>query len=183
MKKVIYIFLAMCIVFSLAGCAGGDNKPSSRDESVKSSEAQTAEDVSDKNEQPSDANDNKQDGRLAAMCAEAKDKLAFTVELEDQGNAPLYSYSMDAVASDAAGWCAMAGTQQIAVFKINDGMIDDAKARAKAYIDYLIDGYSSYGPQEVPRLKKAIIKNYSDVLVVCVCDDKNAEKILDETFD
>lgn len=172
----------MCVVFSLAGCAGGGNEPSSKNDSVKSSEAQTEEKSSDKTEQPSGDNDNKQDSRLAAMCAEAKDKLAFTVELEDQGSAPLYSYSMDSVASDAAGWCAMAGTQQIAAFKINDGMLDDAKAAAKAYIDYLIDGYSSYGPQEVPRLKKAIIKNYSDILVVCVSDDKNAEKILDKTF-
>lgn len=180
MKKVIYILLAMCLALSLFGCAGGNNEPSSNGESKKNNEAVSSEDKTAQNEQPSA--DDKASDSLAAMCAEAKDKLAFSVELEDQGSAPLYSYSMDSVASDAAGWCAMAGTQQIAAFKINGGMLDEAKSKAKAYVDYLIDGYSSYGPQEVPRLKKAIIKNYSDILVVCVSDDKNAEKILDEIF-
>ena len=69
------------------------------------------------------------------------------------------------------------------VKQLKSERLKEAEEKAKSYIDYLIDGYSSYGPQEVPKLKKAVIKTYGDTLVVCVSDDGNMQKVLDGVFE
>lgn len=177
MKKALYIFLTLCLALSLFGCAG------KTDDNTTTGGAKPGTTADSSAAQPESRTDTeKEDAKLAELCKSAKDKIKFSSELEDQGSAPLYSYSMDSAASDAAGWCAMAGTDQIAVFKIKDGMENEAQKKARAYVDYLIDGYSSYGPEEVPKLRKAIIKNYSGLLVVCITDDSGAQKTLDSVF-
>ncbi len=175
MKKYAMIFVSACLALSLAGCVSGSGK---NNETTKSADKQTqsAAQSSAENASTSETDD------ISALALSAVSKIKFSSELEDQGDAPLYTYSMESCASDAAGWCAMSGTQQIAVFKIADGKQSQAEEKARAYIDYLIDGYSSYGPQEVPRLKKAVVKTYGGILVVCVSDDDDMQKALDEVF-
>lgn len=174
MKKYAMIIISALLALSLAGCADSSKTDETTKGADKPSQSVTHEDETKA--------DNVESSDISALALSAKNKIKFSSELEDQGSAPLYTYSMDSCASAAAGWCAMSGTEQIAVFKISDGKQKEAEEKAKAYIDYLIDGYSSYGPQEVPKLKKAVIKAYGDMLVVCVSDDDNMQKVLDETF-
>lgn len=175
MKKYATIFISAALALSLAGCtSGGDEKTYTTKAAKTTSPSVT--------QSESESADTIESSDISALALSAKDKIKFSSELEDQGNSPLYTYSMDSAAVSAAGWCAMSGTEQIAVFKIAEGRQKDAEEKARAYIDYLIDGYSSYGPQEVPKLKKAVVKAYGDILVVCISDDDNMQKILDETF-
>lgn len=176
MKKYTMILISALLTVSLAGCASDSDKNNETTKPAdKPSQSVTQNDITNADNSASDD--------ISALALSAKNKIKFSSELEDQGNAPLYTYSMDACASSAAGWCAMSGTEQIAVFKIADGKQKEAEEKAKSYIDYLIDGYSSYGPQEVPKLKKAVIKTYGDTLVVCVSDDGNMQKVLDGVFE
>lgn len=169
------IFISACLALSLAGCVSDSDKNNETTKQAdKPSQSVTQNDITNADNSASDD--------ISALALSAKNKIKFVSELEDQGDAPLYTYSMDSCASAAAGWCAMSGTEQIAVFKITDGKQKEAEEKAKAYIDYLIDGYSSYGPQEVPKLKKAVIKTYGDILVVCVSDDDDMQKALDAVF-
>jgi hypothetical protein len=38
-------------------------------------------------------------------------------------------------------------------------------------MDYMIDGYSDYGPQEVPKLKNTVREIYGNYIFLCVCDE------------
>ena len=172
MKKYAMIIISALLALSLAGCADSSKTDETTKGADKPLQSVTQSDMT--NEDKSVTDD------ISALALSAKNKIKFSSELEDQGSAPLYTYSMDSCASSAAGWCAMAGTEQIAVFKIAGGRQKEAEEKAKAYIDYLIDGYSSYGPQEVPKLKKAVIKSSGDNLVVCVSDAGHMQKALDE---
>ena len=174
MKKYAMIIISALLALCLAGCADSSKTDETTKGADKPSQSVTHEDETKA--------DNVESSDISTLALSAKNKIKFSSELEDQGSAPLYTYSMDSCASAAAGWCAMSGTEQISVFKIAGGKQKEAEEKAKAYIDYLIDGYSSYGPQEVPKLKKAVIKTYGDMLVVCVSDDDNMQKVLDETF-
>ena len=160
MKKYAMIIISALLALSLAGCADSSKTDETTKGADKPSQSVTQSDMT--NEDKSAADD------IPALALSAKNKIKFSSELEDQGSAPLYTYSMDSCASSAAGWCARQ---------------KEAEEKAKAYIDYLIDGYSSYGPQEVPKLKKAVIKAYGDILVVCVSDDDSMQKALDEVFE
>ena len=175
MKKYAMIFISAVLALSLAGCADSSKTDETTKGADKPPQSVTQSDITNEDKNAPDD--------ISALALSAKNKIKFSSELEDQGSAPLYTYSMDSCASSAAGWCAMSGTEQIAVFKISDGKQKEAEEKAKAYIDYLIDGYSSYGPQEVPKLKKAVVKTYGDILVVCVSDDDSMQKALDEVFE
>lgn len=176
MKKYTMIIISALLALSLAGCASNGGKDNETTKGAdKPTQSVTQSDITNEDKNAPDD--------ISALALSAKNKIKFSSELEDQGSAPLYTYSMDSCASSAAGWCAMSGTEQIAVFKIDGGKQKEAEDKAKAYIDYLIDGYSSYGPQEVPKLKKAVVKTYGDILVVCVSDDDSMQKALDEVFE
>lgn len=175
MKKYAMIFISAVLALSLAGCADSSKTDETTKGADKPTQSVTQSDITNEDKNAPDD--------ISALALSAKNKIKFSSELEDQGSAPLYTYSMDSCASSAAGWCAMSGTEQIAVFKIDGGKQKEAEDKAKAYIDYLIDGYSSYGPQEVPKLKKAVVKTYGDILVVCVSDDDSMQKALDEVFE
>lgn len=82
--------------------------------------------------------------------------------------------------SDYDGDCAIyvstgATPEELAVFEITDNCSsDDIINAAKARIAKQTDGYSSYAPEQVPKLNSAVVYSGSGYVVVCVSADNTA---------
>lgn len=62
-----------------------------------------------------------------------------------------------------------------AVFEANDAdYVDDIEAAVQSQIDYLRQGYSSYGPNEVPKIDSAVVITSGNLVVFCICPDNAA---------
>ena len=74
-----------------------------------------------------------------------------------------------------------ATADEVAVFKCNSS---DAEAQVKkaveSRVEYLREGYASYGPQEIPKIDNAVILEYGNDIVFCICEDsENVKSIVD----
>lgn len=106
-------------------------------------------------------------------------ELQFGEELEKSESEVAYSvYGIDpALCSDACLYLGSGATaDEIAVFKCVDGeAVEKVKQAANSRLQYLLDGYSSYGPQEVPKIKAASVIGEGDIVLVCICE--NSENV------
>lgn len=70
-------------------------------------------------------------------------------------------------------------SDELAVIKAapsHEKEIDDA---IRYRVDYLREGFADYGPEEVPKIDNAFIKNYGSVYILCICENSgNAEEII-----
>ncbi len=72
----------------------------------------------------------------------------------------------------AAGYVSTGATaEELFVLEMAEGKQSQVRTAVDAHMDYMIDGYSDYGPQEVPKLKNAVIETHGNYLFVCVCQD------------
>ena len=71
---------------------------------------------------------------------------------------------------------------EVAVIACKDASgTEDAEKKFKAHVESQIELYESYNPEEVEKLKNAVIKSAGKYSVLCVCDDSGkAESILKE---
>ena len=87
----------------------------------------------------------------------------------------------EAQVAAAAGYVSTGATaEELFVIEVVEGQTADVKQAIDAHMDYMIDGYSDYGPQEVPKLKNAVIRESGNYIFLCVCDQpQQAQTVID----
>jgi hypothetical protein len=64
-----------------------------------------------------------------------------------------------------------ATAEEVFVIEAVEGQADAVNKAIDAHMDYMIDGYSDYGPDEVPKLKNAVRETHGNYIFLCVCDE------------
>lgn len=78
----------------------------------------------------------------------------------------------DAEVASAAGYVSTGATaEEVFVIETVEGQADAVNKAIDAHMDYMIDGYSDYGPDEVPKLKNAVRETHGNYIFLCVCDE------------
>lgn len=76
-----------------------------------------------------------------------------------------------------------ATAEEIAAFRFSSAAdAEAALVRVRERLDFQLAGYESYVPEEVYRIKNAVIKQEDCYLVVCVADKTKAEEVLRKYF-
>lgn len=141
MKKISAIFVAIAILFSFGAC-------------VK--EEKTNYDAE-------------------AVADALNSGLSFGEALEKSTADAAYSiYGIDpALCTNAAIYVGSGATaDEVAVFNCVDS--DAAKSVLEAVnsrVEYLKEGYSSYGPDQVPKIDSAAIVTLDNNVILCICDN------------
>lgn len=121
------------------------------------------------------------------LAAEIVAGLEFSDELEDSGTETAYSFygvepSMCKNASFFRG--SSATVDEVAVFDCVDG--DAAKEVllcAEERQQYLVDGYSNYGPEQVPKINTAVIKTIGNTVIFCISDTpEKLDKVIKASY-
>lgn len=104
--------------------------------------------------------------------------LTFGETLEKSTSDAAYSiYGIDpALCSDAAIYVGSGATaDEIAVFNcIDENAVNTVLEAVNARIEYLIEGYSSYGPDQVPKIEAASVITSAETVIMCICDNPEA---------
>ena len=102
-------------------------------------------------------------------------------EMDTAGICRILGLTDEEVAS-AAGYVSTGATaEEFFVIEIKDGKTDAVQQAIDAHMDYMIEGYSDYGPQEVPKLKNAVRDVIGNYVFLCVCNDPSqAKAIIDQ---
>ena len=79
--------------------------------------------------------------------------------------------------TSAAGYVSTGATaEEFFVIEAQEGKIESVQKAIDAHMDYMINGYSDYGPQEVPKLKNAVREVHGNYIFLCVCNDPSQAK-------
>lgn len=166
-KKALVMLLAGLLALSLAACVREGDSSSDGASQGSSSTAQTA---------------NTLDVETAAQAlldgADFDDELApiaermLTSQYTDLDTADVVTFKLY-VSASASG-------DELAVFEAKDA---DAAARIEASVrsrlTRLIEDYSDYAPEKVPKLEKPVLQVRGNYVVLCVSNDNaKAEQIL-----
>lgn len=148
-KKLSAVIIAVIIAFSLFGCT--KNKKADYDA----------------------------DKIAAALCSE----LEFDEQLEKSTPEIACSYyGTDSELCEKIAFYVGSGAtaDEIAVFNCVDSDAREKVSEAvNSRIEYLRDGYSSYGPQEVPKINSAAVITRDNTVILCICKNpENAESIV-----
>ena len=142
MKKITAIFLAFALILALSGCTGKETKNYDAD-----------------------------------VVADALNSgLVFSEYLEKSTADAAYSiYGIDsALCTNAAIYIGSGATaDEIAVFSCIDNESAESVMQAvNSRVDYLKDGYSDYGPDQVPKINSAVISKLADnTVIMCICEN------------
>lgn len=91
--------------------------------------------------------------------------------MDTAGICRIFALDQEDVVS-ASGFVSTGATaEEIFVFEVVEGRIDAVRAAIDAHMDYMIDGYSDYGPQEVPKLENAVRETHGNYVFLCVCKE------------
>lgn len=114
------------------------------------------------------------------LAKELVDNLTFAEELNKvDGEITLKRYGID---SDAVQECvSYAGTAAVAdevtVIKAND--VSAVSDKLNEHWDSQIKSYTSYRPEEVPKLENAVLYQYNDTVIFVVSEDHDdAQKLI-----
>ena len=166
MKKIIVFLLIFTFAFSLASCADtGDNGTS--EETVSEEAVYTASE--------------------AAQAMVSKLSFDGDLELSETPFNTLEKYDVDTSGITDIAWYVGSGAaaDELAVIKCaSEETFKSVEDAVNARIEYLKEGYSDYGPDQVPKIENACVKGYSnEVLVYCICSDSSeAGNMADEMF-
>lgn len=87
-------------------------------------------------------------------------------------------------ANDVEECAAYAGTKavvdEVAVFKASN--VENVKEQVEQHIDAQKESYSSYRPDEVPKLDDCVVTVSGDYVIVCVSEDSTAAKSIIEKY-
>lgn len=104
--------------------------------------------------------------------------LEFGDSLEKSGTEVAYSiYAVDPeLCTDAALYLGSGATaDEIAVFNCKDKeSVEHVVASANNRLNYLHEGYSSYGPAEIPKIEAAKVITEGLTVIVCICENPDA---------
>ena len=144
MKKIFAALLAVLMIFTFIGCAKSEPK------------FYEAEAVAD------------------ALSI----GLEFGEELEKSTAEIAYTiYGIDpALCTNAALYIGSGATaDEIAVFNcVDDASTETVFNAAETRLQYLYDGYSSYGPQEVSKIAASSVIREGNTVIFCVCNNFDA---------
>ena len=105
--------------------------------------------------------------------------LSFGESLEKSTPEVLFSiYGVDASLCTNAAFYSNSGAvaDEVAVFECTDSSASNEITEAiNNRIEYLRDGYSSYGPDQVPKIDKATVISDGNIIVFCICN--NSEEV------
>ena len=109
--------------------------------------------------------------------------LSFGEALEKSTADAAYSlYGIDpALCTSAAMYVGSGATaDEISVFNCTDTVAADTVLKAvNARVDYLREGYSDYGPDQVPKIDSASVITSGNTVIMCICDNpETVESIL-----
>lgn len=105
-------------------------------------------------------------------------------ELDGGGLERVYRIDAGDVA-DAAGYTGSGATvDQISVWKgVDTAAADRIWDALRSFLDTQIENYSSYMPDEVPKLEDAVLVRSGDYIALCVSEDpETARQIVMESF-
>ncbi len=152
MKKLVAIFTAALLVFSLGACS------SSKDKDLSIDPSSLAEEL---------------------LGTVTSDDLTQTAESMIPA---IYSIDEDEIDEAAAYTSSGATSCEVAVIKTNEeNEASDVEDKFQARVDSQENLYADYNPEEASRLKTAVIESSGDYAVLCVSDDPDeAKSILKE---
>ena len=114
-----------------------------------------------------------------ALADGLSSRISFSEELTDiDENALLRRYGLSADdVTEVYGYCGTrAVVDEVSVFKTDD--TKKVEDQVQAHLDSQIKNYSSYAPDEVPKLEDAFVTTIGDCVIVCVSNDDAANVIL-----
>lgn len=110
------------------------------------------------------------------------EKLSFGETLEKSSAEALYSlFGIDSsLCTDAAYYAGSGATaDEIAVIScIDSNAANTVLDAVNSHLKYLEDGYSSYGPDQVPKIQSAAVITSGNTVIMCICDNPDAVKPL-----
>lgn len=108
------------------------------------------------------------------------ENLTFGEPLEKSSAEALYSlFGIDSsLCTDAAFYAGSGATaDEIAVISCVDSNAANTVLDAvNSHLKYLEDGYSSYGPDQVPKIQSAAVITSGNSIVMCICENPDAVK-------
>lgn len=115
-----------------------------------------------------------------ALADTLNTELEFGETLEKSDANVAYSiYAIDStLCTDAALYLGSGATaDEIAVFTCKDkNSVEKVLTAVNERLDYLFDGYSSYGPAEVPKIENAEVITEGLTVIVCICENPDSVK-------
>lgn len=154
MKKIIALLIAFTMIFVFAACSGNKEDTTKNYDAIATADALNAGMTFGA---PLDKNDNPE-----SIC------IIYNIDPSLCTNAAMYSSG--AVSAD-----------EIAVFNCVDSAAVETVVQAlNSRIAYLAEGYSSYGPDQVPKIESAAIKTSGNTVIFCICENpENIDSVLE----
>ena len=161
MKKIFSLLLIAALTFTLCSCGGKEETPSSSADTSASAEA------------------------VSLSAEESAEQLLSQVEANadlEKSEFPLITlekYDVDTSGVSDICWYVGSGASadELAVIVCADSeTLASVKAAINSRIEYLRDGYSDYGPDQVPKIDSALVAEYGNTVVYCICEDSAAAK-------
>ena len=148
MKKIASLLMALALVFTMAAC--GDSKDGDKDFTL----------------------DQKK------LAEELLSEISFEDELSEVDAAMLYTGLDASAVAESLTYSGTGGTpEEIAVFKAASAdKVDGLKKMIESRNEELQISYAGYGPEQVPKLKDAVLETKGLYVVYCVGPDASAAK-------
>lgn len=177
-KKLLTLALAGCAVFVM-GCSGTPEASEVATPAVETS-ATVSQEASAAVQTGADAKVND----LAEKLNQDVEHGETLTKLDGAGLERVYRIGSEDVAA-AAGYTGSGATvDQISVWKAaDDAAADRIWDTLRDFLDTQIESYSSYMPDEVPKLENAVLERSGEYIALCISEDSAAAReIITESF-
>ncbi len=160
MKKIFSFLLIFSLVFVLFGCGTSSNTATENSTSDSKENSASVDEIA------------------TALLA----KVQFNDEIEENENdeKTCDTYGFDSsLVTDIARYVGSGATaEELAIFEcVDSSAIETVKTAIDERIRYLHDGYSDYGPDQVPEIDSAVVLTHGNIVVFCIC--KNPDVVED----
>ncbi len=153
MKKITAILAALALILSLAAC-GKEPEPS------QTTEPAYTVDVN-------------------ALAENIISSVEFSEKLENLSPDYAYkNYGLEDIRPEISAWGSSGAVVDcLAVFNAKDSNeVALIQSAVESTIDYLRDGYTDYGPDQVPKIDSAVVLTNGNCVVFCIAKDNNSAK-------
>lgn len=117
-----------------------------------------------------------------ALASHILQNVSFAEHLEEiDSEYAVSSFDLDPESCSAVCFNSSAAVADtLTIFEANDeSYVSAINEAVNAKIDYLKEGYSDYGPAEVPKIENAVVITEGRFVVFCICPDSGAaEKVI-----
>ncbi len=153
-KKIIALLISFAMIFAFAACSSNNEDATKNYDAIATAGALNA---GMSFGAPLDKNDNPE-----SIC------IIYNIDPSLCTNAAMYSSG--GVSAD-----------ELAVFNCVDAAAVETVLQAlDSRIAYLADGYSTYGPDQIPKIESAVIKTSGNTVIFCICENpENIDAVLE----